>query len=315
MTRREQLGSEDHQLKDKPAKTKPIKRPAAAKGRGRGRGKKAETVETEDKNAETVETEDKNAETVELENKETVETEDKNAETVELENKETVETEDKNAETVELENKETVETEDKNAETVELENKETVETEVKTKGKGKGAAKAKAKDKETAVKTKEKEKKTVKTKSDKTDDTGKGTKRPKSDKDDKDKQVKKPRTAEPKVEAKAKKNEEKRIETATWAGRWVPSDPGQHTRMAAIKAVFDQFVGPKVRSQSTLASPFFKVCTGAFKTQGLTESTSYDDFVASAELEVEGFMKLECVRCLDFNVGTRFPFLLLRSEN
>ena len=88
-----------------------------------------------------------------------------------------------------------------------------------------------------------------------------------------------------------------KIGTATWASRWVPTDPVQHCKMAAIKQVFEQFVSPKVKSQSTLASPFFKQCSAAFRSQSMEENKScFDDYVAAAELQVEQFMQLDFVR-------------------
>ena len=324
MTRREQLGSEDHQLANrkgdktekKPVKTPQMKRPAAAKGRGRGRGK--QTKGEDGKSAEAAELENKSSEAAELENKssEAAELENKSSEAAELENKssEAAELENKSSEAAELENKssEAAELENKSSEAAELENKSSEAAELENKSSE--AAKKEVKGNKTKLKT--------------NPDQGQGTKRTKkTEKDEPEKSQKKQRTAEPKGKAKAKAKtkkgeidqseevKEKRIETATWAGRWVPSDPGQHTRMAAIKDVFDRFVAPKVRSQSTLAPPFFKVCTGAFKCQGLTESSCFDDYVASAELQVEGFMTMECVRCLDLNVGSRCPFFLLGPGN
>ena len=49
---------------------------------------------------------------------------------------------------------------------------------------------------------------------------------------------------------------DKKISTATWAGRWVPSDPIQYAKMCAIKQTFESLVASKVRSQSSLQSPF-----------------------------------------------------------
>ena len=55
---------------------------------------------------------------------------------------------------------------------------------------------------------------------------------------------------------------------------------------------------PKVKSQNTLQSPFFKLCSGEFKQQGLTEDSSYDQYVAAAELKVKDFLNQEDVRSL-----------------
>ena len=67
--------------------------------------------------------------------------------------------------------------------------------------------------------------------------------------------------------------------------------------MTAVKQVFETFLQPKLLSQSTLQSPFFKLCSTAFRSQGIDhEGTPVDQFVACAELQVELFLKEDGVR-------------------
>ena len=85
----------------------------------------------------------------------------------------------------------------------------------------------------------------------------------------------------------------------TWAGRWIPADPVGLAKMTAIRQVFDLCLSKKFRSPSTMASPFFMVCSKAFKSKGLdnAEATS-QQLIAAAELEVRPFLALESVRPL-----------------
>ena len=82
----------------------------------------------------------------------------------------------------------------------------------------------------------------------------------------------------------------------TWAGRWIPTDPFLLCKMSAIRQVYDSCVAKKIRSQSTFQNPFFVTCSRAFKKSDIDKSeTTFEQFVAVAELEVEGFLKLESV--------------------
>lgn len=101
-------------------------------------------------------------------------------------------------------------------------------------------------------------------------------------------------------------DEKYKITTATWAGRWVPTDPILHCRMAAIKKAFDEFVAPKVSSPSSLASPFVKVCGAAFRSKGLGDASTFEDYVAEAELQVSGFLESDDVRCLALRIFAVF---------
>ena len=92
---------------------------------------------------------------------------------------------------------------------------------------------------------------------------------------------------------KCQENKEK----ATWAGRWVPTEPVALCKMEAIKRVFTATIAEKVRSQSKLQSPFFRMCTIAFKQEGLVDGVAtQEDYIASAETQVEPFLKEESVR-------------------
>lgn len=82
----------------------------------------------------------------------------------------------------------------------------------------------------------------------------------------------------------------------TWAGRWIPTDPFLLRKMNAIRQVFDSCVAKKIRSQSSFQNPFFVLCSRAFKTRGIDKSeTTFEQFVAEAELQVEGFLKQDSV--------------------
>ena len=144
----------------------------------------------------------------------------------------------------------------------------------------------------------------------------------------------KPKAQKPKAKSKSKTSKtkpadkaadtesdptsDKKISTATWAGRWVPSDPIQYAKMCAIKQTFESMVASKVRSQSTLQSPFYKACIAAFKSQRLNDC-GYEQFLAAAEHEVPSFLQQEDVRHLAFlfsNIraktgGERTGFLIL----
>ena len=94
----------------------------------------------------------------------------------------------------------------------------------------------------------------------------------------------------------------------TWAGRWIPEDESSASfrKFQAIRKVFDLYVAPKLVRQSAAQPPFFKVCTAAFREHGVDkDDTTVDQFVATAELEVENFMKMDSTRTLMI-FGNRF---------
>jgi len=85
----------------------------------------------------------------------------------------------------------------------------------------------------------------------------------------------------------------------TWAGRWVPTDPFLLKKFQAIRYVFDTFVAKKIRSQSTFQNPWFVACGKAFKGLGIDhDDSSYQEFVDAAMGQVERFLDLESVRAL-----------------
>ena len=90
---------------------------------------------------------------------------------------------------------------------------------------------------------------------------------------------------------KSRKGQDK---ASTWAGRWIPSDPIALSKFQAIQSIFNECIAPKVRSQSSLQSPFFKVCNSAFK--ALSSTAKDEDYKACAKLQVEKFMADEQVR-------------------
>ena len=103
-----------------------------------------------------------------------------------------------------------------------------------------------------------------------------------------------------KEKAKETVEEVEKIEkqARSWAGRWIPTEDGLPLRkMMAVRQVFETFLQPKLLSQSTLQSPFFKLCSQAFRSQGIDhEGTSVEQLVACAELQVEDFLKEDGVR-------------------
>ena len=83
----------------------------------------------------------------------------------------------------------------------------------------------------------------------------------------------------------------------TWAGRWIPTDAHQYIRMMAIKEVFDTHISKKVRTASSLQSPFFTHCTRAFKSKDMElEHTTHEEWVAAAEIEVDSFLQTDAAR-------------------
>ena len=122
-------------------------------------------------------------------------------------------------------------------------------------------------------------------------DEGKPNKLPKSqpgedDKKDDDQEEEKPK---PKRRSRtSKKDNGEKSAPATWGGRWIPTEEPNLSRFRAIQVTFNELISPRVRCQSSLQSPFFKLCNGAFKT--LNANATYDDHIACAQLQVEKFL-------------------------
>ena len=100
---------------------------------------------------------------------------------------------------------------------------------------------------------------------------------------------------------KSRKGQDK---ASTWAGRWIPSDPIALSKFQAIQSIFNECIAPKVRSQSSLQSPFFKVCNSAFK--ALSSTAKDEDYKACAKLQVEKFMADEQVRAWFRNLESNY---------
>lgn len=110
-------------------------------------------------------------------------------------------------------------------------------------------------------------------------------KRTKTQKDD-------PETAEP-----AKKGEGKAgRKAATWASRWLPTCPIARKKFDAIRKVYEECCAHKLRSQSTLQSPFFMQCSKAFVAQEISDDAPAEDFVACAELQDDAFVATDAAR-------------------
>ena len=267
MTRWEQLGTEDHQLQEKPKETKTTQPKGSGRGKGRGRGRgRGKHAEPEK------EVENKGGDSGDM---------GKGDDMMQDDGKKQDDPMD--AESDKISNADKI----SKAEGGEGDGQETPEA--------------------PAVKSKR----------------GPALKRPASKTEKEGEKVKKPKktaVAKAKAKAKAKTSKAKdiqmdesgcspvstppvldpkyQIESATWAGRWVPSCPLQHLRMAAIKKVFDGCIAEKVQRPSSFQSAFFKACSDSFKEQGMDETTPFDDFVSSAEKKVQNFLQQEHVRYL-----------------
>ena len=88
--------------------------------------------------------------------------------------------------------------------------------------------------------------------------------------------------------------------TATWAGRWVPSDPVAKMKFDAIRKVYEECCAGKLKSQSMLATHFYTACNKAFVLQEVGDDAPMEKFIEIAELEVDGFMSSDRVRNLAF---------------
>lgn len=84
----------------------------------------------------------------------------------------------------------------------------------------------------------------------------------------------------------------------TWGGRWIPQEESSSQRkMLAIKGVWEMCLQHKLVSQSSLQSPFYKLCNNAFRSANIdSEHTTVEQFKAVAELQVEHFLQLDAVR-------------------
>ena len=88
-----------------------------------------------------------------------------------------------------------------------------------------------------------------------------------------------------------------KTEAKTWAGRWIPEDPVGLSKYRAIRKVFEEALASKLKRQSAMQSPFYKLCGQAFREAKLVDGhAKYEDYVAVAELQVEPFLKDESVR-------------------
>ena len=179
----------------------------------------------------------------------------------------------------------------------------------KAKGKAKAKAKATARDKAMAVAAappagKRKGKATTVAGSSETGASGSGggnkrkTRNEKTQKSEETKTVKTPKTNKAKTEKGVGSGEgqDSNPEPRTWAGRWIPSDEKQRTKMMGIKHVFDTFIKHKLRAPSSYASSFFTMCNIEFNT--LEGEPQWEDYVAAAELLVEKFLNEPHVRTL-----------------
>ncbi len=105
------------------------------------------------------------------------------------------------------------------------------------------------------------------------------------------------------------KKEDDKKESKTWAGRWIPTSDPQRKRFMAIKSVYDESLAKKIRRQSYFATVFFKTCSVAFHDRGLTDESTYEDFVGVAEECVSSFLTSEAVRNSTYSSKTLFNML------
>ena len=81
----------------------------------------------------------------------------------------------------------------------------------------------------------------------------------------------------------------------TWGGRWIPLEDGVALRkMKAVMQVWEMALQNKFKSQSSLQSPFFKMCTSAFRAAEIDcDETPLEKFIEVAEHQVVPFTKDE----------------------
>ena len=103
-----------------------------------------------------------------------------------------------------------------------------------------------------------------------------------------------------------------KTEAKTWAGRWIPEDPVGLSKYRAIRKVFEEALASKLKRQSAMQSPFYKLCGQAFREAKLVDGhAKYEDYVAVAELQVEPFLQDESVRaCAPVNTWLLLFFFL-----
>ena len=265
VTRREQLGTEDHQLPPGHSKEERGRGRGHGRGGGRGRGRGRAKKNAKDDQDETGETRDKDDD---KDDGKDAEIKDKNTEIKPAVEENTSPPEPKKRRTR------------KHQQPQEIEPKEEKQS--------------KAADKPSCKRPAAKKKKI--------EDTKPAAQAPQPKKAKTKKTEVKDQTASPsdQVEEETSKAPEKSA-PRTWGGRWIPTDEHAHRRFVAIKEVYDKLVAEKVNSPSTLQSPWFTLCVKSFKTKDMKlETTTHEQYVAAAELEVKAFFKLPVVSILAY---------------
>ena len=292
VTRREQLGTDDNTNADKPEK------PGRSRGRGRGRGRGRKSQEEPKDNMEEDAVEEPQPKQKQTKRKQDedggksdppkrsrsskAKQQGANNKTDSLEGKETADN-GKEVETDKGEAKEIDKGEAKEVDKVEA--KETDKVEGEAKGKKKTPSKnSQDQGKPTAAKSKTAPKRRTSKPAD--------SKPPVGPKDKLDKPDKSNKTD------KKHGKEDKGTEggPATWAGRWIPTEGVALTKFKAIQTAFNDNIAHRVKAQSSLQSPFFKVCNAAFKT--LNANAEQGDYEACAKLQVEKFLATDNVSAL-----------------
>ena len=97
---------------------------------------------------------------------------------------------------------------------------------------------------------------------------------------------------------------------ATWAGRWIPTEEPALSKFKAIQIAFNDGICHRVKGQSLLQSPFFKLCNAAFKS--LSATAKMEDYIACAKMQVDKFLQEEAVSALTTFVfsSTDYPTCL-----
>lgn len=101
-------------------------------------------------------------------------------------------------------------------------------------------------------------------------------------------------------------------ESATWAGRWVPTEGVALKKFNSIRSVFMECVQPRLQSPSSFQKLFFKICSQAFKHGDVTDDSPEADFIALAELQVDELFQQDVVRSSSKFV-TIWCLLVIRS--
>lgn len=134
----------------------------------------------------------------------------------------------------------------------------------------------------------------------------KGEKRPAEHDLPEDEKDKKARKAKKETAEKDSPPSTEKPKTATWAGRWWPSDDHGSKKFQAIRHVYMEFCAHKLRSQAALASSFFSQVSKALQKKEIAAEAPLEEFIACAELEVDSFMASDRARCSASN----FHFVL-----